>query len=190
MPSRSWNFWGMSWVLWELPLTQTKSSLFRIGLHLPVSKKYLVFLGMASYYKRFVAYFGIISKPAPYQFAQKGHCICLDRPHWAVLPHTEINVDSGAGLSSPKFLQTIYLPLKLTPVEVALRPCYSKMDVQLHILVGPWDRGIWFCLSILFAIEQWRTYLQHNKFSPKLIIKAWFTWTINEPPCRGNKRLY
>lgn len=126
------------------------------------------FLGMAGYYRRFVKHFGIISKPLT-NLLKKGQIFL-----WSSETQVAFDTLKQALLEAPVLAIPDFQKQFMVITDASDRGIGAVLQQGGHPIafiskaLGPRNRGLSTyekeCLAILFAVEQWRPYLQHNEF--------------------------
>lgn len=127
------------------------------------------FLGLAGYYRKFVRNFALLSRPLT-DLLKKGSLFVWTSSHQAAFEALKSALVSTPVLALPDFSK---------PFQLQMDACDSGVGAVLlqegHPLafvsksLGPCTRNLSTYekefLAILVAVEQWRSYLQHNEFT-------------------------
>jgi hypothetical protein len=126
------------------------------------------FLGMAGYYRKFVAHFGIISRPLTTLLKKDTIFV------WTELADQSFNALKTAlaqapVLAIPNFSKSFTIETDASGGGVgAVLQQEGHPVAYISRALGPKNMGLSIyekeCLAILFAVEHWRPYLQHGEF--------------------------
>lgn len=125
------------------------------------------FLGLASYYMKFVRHFGLLAKPLI--MLKKGHIF-----KWTSLQDTSFRqlkhaLTTAPILQLPDFAKLFIIEIDASAIGIGVvlqqggNPSY-----YISKALGPKNQGFSTyekeCSAILMAVDHWRSYLQHNPF--------------------------
>jgi hypothetical protein len=126
------------------------------------------FLGMAGYYRKFVSNFGIISKPLTNLLKKDNLFIWTETANQAFVALKTALVQAPV-LAIPNFSKpfTIETDARRGGIGAVLQQDGHPI-AYISRALGPRNLGLSTyekeCMAILFAVEQWRPYLQHGEF--------------------------
>lgn len=109
------------------------------------------FLGMAGYYRRFVAGFGVISKPLT-NLMRKGQLFVWNSDTQQAFEALKAALVQAPVLAIPNFAKLFVIETDASGVELGLY-C-SRKDILLHILAYDWVLRTWGCQLMKSSIWQ------------------------------------
>jgi hypothetical protein len=126
------------------------------------------FLGMAGYYRKFVAQFGIISKPLTALLKKNNLFVWTDQTNQSFMALKEALARAPV-LALPNFTKTFTVETDASGGGIgAVLQQDGHPIAYISRALGPKNLGLSTyekeCLAILFAVEQWRPYLQQGEF--------------------------
>jgi hypothetical protein len=126
------------------------------------------FLGMAGYYRKFVAQFGIISKPLTALLKKDNLFVWTDQTNQSFMALKEALARAPV-LALPNFTKTFTVETDASGGGIgAVLQQDGHPIAYISRALGPKNLGLSTyekeCLAILFAVEQWRPYLQQGEF--------------------------
>ncbi|XP_021317789.1 uncharacterized protein LOC110435983 [Sorghum bicolor] len=127
------------------------------------------FLGLAGYYRKFVQHFAVIARPL-YDLLKKGVVFCWTSTHSTAFSALQSALMSAPVLALPDFNKPFQIQTDASDTGVGavlMQDGHPLAFVSKSL--GPRTRGLSTYdkeyLAILVAVDQWRSYLQHNEFT-------------------------
>lgn len=126
------------------------------------------FLGLAGYYRKFVRYFGVISRPLT-DLLKKNVVFVWTLEHQAAFDALKASLTSAPVLALLDFHKTFEIETDASDKGVgAVLMQASHPLAFLSKALGPRNQGFSTygkeCLAILLAVDHWRPYLQFGEF--------------------------
>jgi transposase InsO family protein len=126
------------------------------------------FLGIAGYYRRFVAGYGLICKPLT-NLLKKDHIFVWTSDTQQAFDTLKAALVQAPVLAIPDFTKQFVIETDASGVGIgAVLQQEGHPIAFISKALGPKNLGLSTyekeCLAILFAVEHWRAYLQHDEF--------------------------
>lgn len=121
--------------------TQPSFKIFGSGMSQPIQKELRSFLGLASFYCKFVRHFATISKSLTELLAQEAYLVCLDLGASTSVWDTKTCVNLCPSASTSRFLVTILHLYRCLSYQSRRHFAYIQMQIERPSLSFP-EQGV------------------------------------------------